>query len=64
MLYHAYGSYSGYLFGLSPDKRATVEVIVQCTIDELEKPCPHKEYLVYCLPCMAEKRKEIEYDRQ
>ena len=28
-------------------------------LDELEKPCPHKELLVYCLPCMAEKRKEL-----
>ena len=35
IIYNAYGSHSGYLFGLSPEQREAVEAIVQSTIDEL-----------------------------
>ena len=33
ILYKAYGSHSGYLFGITPDKKEAVEAIVQVTID-------------------------------
>lgn len=38
-IYKGYGSETGYLFGIPPDKREAVEAIVQCTLDhkEIEK---------------------------
>jgi hypothetical protein len=33
ILYKAYGTDSGYLFGITPDKRDSVEAIVQVIID-------------------------------
>ena len=33
VIYKAYGSGSGYLFGITPDKRDAVEAVVQATID-------------------------------
>ena len=36
-IYVAYGSDSGYLFGISPDKKPFVQAIVQATIDILKK---------------------------
>ena len=32
-LYIAYGSDTGYLFGILPDKRSAVEAVVQSTLD-------------------------------
>jgi len=34
-IYRAYGTDSGYLFGISPDKKSLVEAIVQATLDIL-----------------------------
>ena len=32
LIYKGYGSDTGYLFGLEPDKKPVVEAIVQCTL--------------------------------
>jgi len=32
-----YGSDSGYLFGISPEKKSFVEAVIQATIDILKK---------------------------
>jgi hypothetical protein len=34
-LYHAFGSYSGYLFGIPPECRDAVETVVQSTIEDI-----------------------------
>jgi len=38
-IYKVFGTDSGYLLGIEPDKRHSVEAIVQCTLDykEIEK---------------------------
>lgn len=36
-IYRIYGSDSGYLFGISPDKKPLVEAVVQATIEILKK---------------------------
>jgi len=36
-LYDAFGSGTGYLFGISPEWRSSVEAIVGLTIEHLEK---------------------------
>lgn len=37
-IYKAYGSDSGYLFGILPNYRSAVEAIVQCTLDIAAEP--------------------------
>jgi len=39
-IYAAYGSGSGYLFGIQPDKKEAVEAIVQVVLDMVESNCP------------------------
>jgi hypothetical protein len=39
-IYVAYGSGSGYLFGIEPNKKEAVKAIVQVTLDRLENSCP------------------------
>lgn len=39
-IYVAYGSDSGYLFGIEPDKKEAVKAVVQVIIDKLETICP------------------------
>ena len=36
-IYRMYGSDSGYLFGISPEKKPFVEAIIQATIEILKK---------------------------
>jgi len=38
-IYTAYGSGSGYLFGITPDKRPAVEAIIQAVLNR-DSPCP------------------------
>lgn len=39
-IYVAYGSGSGYLFGIQPDKKEAVKAVVQVTLDRVENVCP------------------------
>jgi len=35
-IYRAYGTDSGYLFGILPACRSAIEAVVQCTVDVIE----------------------------
>ncbi|MDP2951813.1 MAG: hypothetical protein Q8O76_00675 [Chloroflexota bacterium] len=37
LIYHAYGSGTGYLFGIDPQWRSSVEAIVKITIELVER---------------------------
>lgn len=37
LIYHAYGSGTGYLFGIEPRWRSSVEAIVKLTIEQIER---------------------------
>ena len=37
LIYQAYGSGTGYLFGIEPRWRSSVEAIVRITIEEIER---------------------------
>jgi hypothetical protein len=39
-IYVAYGSGSGYLFGIQPDKKEAVKAVVQVILDRVENACP------------------------
>ena len=39
-IYVAYGSGSGYLFGIQPDKKEAVKAVVQVVLDRVEGSCP------------------------
>ncbi len=39
-IYVAYGSGSGYLFGIEPNKKEAVKAVVQVILDRLESGCP------------------------
>lgn len=39
-IYVAYGSGSGYLFGIQPDKKEAVKAIIQVVLDRVENICP------------------------
>ena len=39
-IYVAYGSGSGYLFGIEPNKKEAVKAVVQVILDRLENNCP------------------------
>jgi hypothetical protein len=46
LIYHAYGSGTGYLFGIEPRWRSSVEAIVKITIEQIERQeeekCPSR----------------------
>jgi len=39
-IYQVFGSSTGHLFGLKPDRRGSVEAIVQCVLDQTGRPLP------------------------